>query len=152
MQDALRGHGFEPCQDEDGTIRLRNCPFHHLAAQHRDIVCGMNLALIEGLVAGLRASGLQPVLRSPAGHCCVAIGAPRSRRSRRRGRRTEELLMTQELAPEPAEVTPPGARSRAGHRAAIPAGSADSRPGAAVDLAAAERAAADFLAALGIDR
>jgi predicted ArsR family transcriptional regulator len=74
VEDALRGHGFEPFQDEDGTIRLRNCPFHHLAAQHRDVVCGMNLALIEGLVAGLRASGLQPVLHPQPGQCCVAIG------------------------------------------------------------------------------
>jgi predicted ArsR family transcriptional regulator len=75
VEEALRGHGFEPFQDEDGTIRLRNCPFHHLAAQHRDVVCGMNLALIEGLVAGLRASGLQPALHPQPGHCCVTIGA-----------------------------------------------------------------------------
>ena len=73
VQDVLRGQGFEPFQDEDGTVRLRNCPFHHLAVQHRDVVCGMNLALIEGLVAGLRASGLQPVLRPQPGHCCVEI-------------------------------------------------------------------------------
>jgi predicted ArsR family transcriptional regulator len=75
VADALRGHGFEPFQDEDGTLRLRNCPFHHLAAQHRNLVCGMNLALIEGLVAGLRASGLHPVLDPRPGHCCVVIGA-----------------------------------------------------------------------------
>ena len=74
-ENALRDHGFEPGQDEDGTIRLRNCPFHHLAAQHRDIVCGMNLALIEGLVAGLHASGLHPALDPQPGHCCVIIGA-----------------------------------------------------------------------------
>ena len=73
--DALRGHGFEPSQDEDGIIRLRNCPFHQLAAEHRDLVCGMNLALIEGLVAGLGANGLQPVLDPQPGHCCVVIGS-----------------------------------------------------------------------------
>jgi GTP cyclohydrolase I len=59
--------------------------------------------------------------------------------------------MTQELASEPAEVTPPGAR---------PAPGAVLRPRpelriagapAAADLPAAERAAAGFLAALGID-
>ena len=75
LKDALLGHGFEPFQEEDGTIRLRNCPFHQLAAQHRDVVCGMNLALIEGLVAGLRATGLQPALHPQPGHCCVVIGA-----------------------------------------------------------------------------
>jgi predicted ArsR family transcriptional regulator len=46
-----------------------------LAAQHRDIVCGMNLALIEGLVAGLGASGLHPALDPHPGQCCVVIGA-----------------------------------------------------------------------------
>lgn len=74
-EGALRGHGFEPSQDEDGTIRLRNCPFHQLAAEHRDLVCGMNLALIEGLVAGLGASGLHPALDPQPGHCCVVIGS-----------------------------------------------------------------------------
>jgi predicted ArsR family transcriptional regulator len=73
--DVLRGHGFEPSQDDDGTIRLRNCPFHQLAAEHRDLVCGMNLALIEGLVAGLGANDLQPALDPQPGHCCVVIGS-----------------------------------------------------------------------------
>ena len=73
MQSALAGHGFEPWQDEDGAVRLRNCPFHQLAAQHPGIVCGMNLALIEGLVAGLGPSGLRPALDPGPGHCCVVI-------------------------------------------------------------------------------
>ncbi len=72
--DALREHGFEPWPDEDGTVRLRNCPFHHLAAQHTEIVCGMNLALIEGLVSGLGVSGLHPALDPQPGYCCVVIG------------------------------------------------------------------------------
>jgi predicted ArsR family transcriptional regulator len=75
VEDALRGQGFEPFGDEDGTIRLRNCPFHQLAVQHRDVVCGMNLALIEGLVEGLHASGLRPALHPQPGQCCVEIGA-----------------------------------------------------------------------------
>ena len=73
-EDALREHGFEPWHDEDGTVRLRNCPFHRLAAQHTETVCGMNLALIEGLVAGLGASGLHPALDPQPGCCCVMIG------------------------------------------------------------------------------
>ncbi len=73
-EGALRAHGFEPWQDEDGTVRLRNCPFHHLATQHTEIVCGMNLALIDGLVEGLGASGLHPALDPRPGCCCVAIG------------------------------------------------------------------------------
>lgn len=72
-EDALRGHGFEPWHDEDGTVRLRNCPFHRLAAQHTEVVCGMNLALIEGLVAGLGATGLHPALDPQPGCCCVVL-------------------------------------------------------------------------------
>jgi predicted ArsR family transcriptional regulator len=72
-EDALRGHGFEPWHDGDGTVRLRNCPFHRLAAQHTEVVCGMNLALIEGLVAGLGATGLHPALDPQPGCCCVVL-------------------------------------------------------------------------------
>jgi predicted ArsR family transcriptional regulator len=71
----LRAQGFEPWQAEDGTMRLRNCPFHQLAAEHREVICGMNLALIEGLVAGLGASQLHPALDPQPGCCCVAISA-----------------------------------------------------------------------------
>jgi predicted ArsR family transcriptional regulator len=73
-EQALREHGFEPWQDEGGAVRLRNCPFQHLAAQHTEIVCGMNLALIKGLVAGLGATGLHPALDPQPGCCCVVIG------------------------------------------------------------------------------
>jgi len=75
LDQALAGHGYEPRRAEDGVIRLRNCPFRQLAEHHRDVVCGMNLGLIEGILAGLRAEGLRPVLDPQPGHCCVAIGA-----------------------------------------------------------------------------
>ena len=77
LEGALARHGYEPRRDDAGTIRLRNCPFHQLAEQHRDIVCGMNLGLIEGLIAGLQVPGARPAL-DPSygpGYCCVAIGA-----------------------------------------------------------------------------
>jgi predicted ArsR family transcriptional regulator len=78
LGEALSGNGYEPRRGEDGVIRLRNCPFHQLAERHRDVVCGMNLGLIEGIVAGLGAEGLRPVLDPQPGHCCVAIGADQS--------------------------------------------------------------------------
>ena len=71
---VLVQQGYEPCRGGDGVIRLRNCPFHQLAEQHRDVVCGMNLALVEGLVEGLGADGWHPALDPRPGHCCVAIG------------------------------------------------------------------------------
>jgi predicted ArsR family transcriptional regulator len=74
LAGALARQGYEPRRGEDGVIRLRNCPFHQLAEHHRDIVCGMNLGLIEGITAGLGAAGARPVLDPQPGHCCVAIG------------------------------------------------------------------------------
>ena len=75
---VLTQQGYEPCRGGDGFIRLHNCPFHQLAEQHRDVVCGMNLALVEGLIAGLGAGGWHPALDPKPGHCCVAIGGDRS--------------------------------------------------------------------------
>ena len=84
-RDAIRGdveglltqQGYEPGR-HGGVIRLRNCPFHQLAERHRDVVCGMNLALVEGLVEGLGADGWRPVLDPKPGHCCVAIHGDQS--------------------------------------------------------------------------
>ena len=78
VESMLAQHGYEPSRGEDGVIRLRNCPFHQLAERHRDVVCGMNLALVEGLVEGLGANGWRPVLDPQRDHCCVAIGSDRS--------------------------------------------------------------------------
>ena len=78
LEGTLAGHGYEPARGEDGVIRLRNCPFHQLAEHHREVVCGMNLGLIEGMLAGLGARGLRPVLDPQPGHCCVTIEADQS--------------------------------------------------------------------------
>jgi predicted ArsR family transcriptional regulator len=75
---VLTQQGYEPCSGADGVIRLRNCPFHQLAEQHRELVCGMNLALVEGLVEGLGAAGWHPALDPRPGQCCVAIGGDRA--------------------------------------------------------------------------
>jgi len=62
--------GYEPFEDADGTIRLRNCPFHALAQARPALVCGLNLALLAGLVGdGGRGVRLDP---GPTG-CCVTI-------------------------------------------------------------------------------
>ncbi|MGH3187559.1 MAG: helix-turn-helix transcriptional regulator [Streptosporangiaceae bacterium] len=77
LTSVLAEHGYQPYRGEDGVVRLRNCPFHQLAEQHRDTVCGMNLALIEGMATGLGAFGVRLVLDPRDGHCCVAIGVDR---------------------------------------------------------------------------
>jgi predicted ArsR family transcriptional regulator len=70
---ALAHHGFEPVRCPDGSVSLANCPFHKLAGQYPDVVCGMNLALIRGLIEGLGLGGLRPVLEPEAGRCCVVV-------------------------------------------------------------------------------
>lgn len=89
VMSTLGAHGYEP-EEMPGEIRLLNCPFHGLVTQHKDLVCGMSLALIEGVVAGLDLKGLKPVLDPMPERCCVAIklidrdGSPRQGRSRSR--------------------------------------------------------------------
>ncbi|MFD9772386.1 helix-turn-helix transcriptional regulator [[Kitasatospora] papulosa] len=73
--EILRARGFEPFWD-GGTLRLNNCPFHALADQFPALVCGMNLAGIEGLLAGPTGgqdwtAEMDPLPRG----CCVALRA-----------------------------------------------------------------------------
>ena len=68
---AVRDCGYEPAAEGD-SIRLRNCPFDALAREHRELVCGMNRALLEGLVAGV-GDELDASLEPRAGECCVAL-------------------------------------------------------------------------------
>ena len=72
---ALRVCGFEPHKgtDGDGEVVLRNCPFDSLRSVSRDLICGMNLALIEGLLAGLEVEGVSARLAPRPGMCCVAL-------------------------------------------------------------------------------
>jgi predicted ArsR family transcriptional regulator len=56
-------------------LTLTNCPFHALAVEHTTVVCGMNLAIMEGLVAGLPRLHLTAVLEPAEGRCCVRLPA-----------------------------------------------------------------------------
>ena len=70
--DTLQCNGFEPDLDE-GRIVLRNCPFHALAQRHTELVCGMNLCLLEGVLDGFGDAGLNAVLEPETGFCCVKL-------------------------------------------------------------------------------
>jgi len=74
--DALCRCGYEPAQRADGDIELGNCPFHQLARQYPELVCSLNLQLIQGM---LEANGDQPeraVLAPRECGCCVIVRAP----------------------------------------------------------------------------
>jgi predicted ArsR family transcriptional regulator len=70
---VLEGYGFEPVHDE-AAVMLRNCPFDTVAVAHPELVCGMNLAIVEGLVAGLGSDAIEARLAPEPGRCCVVIG------------------------------------------------------------------------------
>jgi predicted ArsR family transcriptional regulator len=71
--DLLAGEGFEPEQDND-VVRLRNCPFHPLAATEPELVCGLNHAYLAGVIDGLGAAPcVEAVLAPHAGRCCVEM-------------------------------------------------------------------------------
>jgi predicted ArsR family transcriptional regulator len=62
-------------------VVLANCPFHALAQQFTDLVCGMNLRLLEGVRSALPLDDieLQPRLEPEPGQCCVKFAATRGR-------------------------------------------------------------------------
>ena len=72
---TLDERGYQPRETEAGEIRLGNCPFHALVEDHRQLVCGMNLALAEGMIDGLGDDHITARLDQQPGWCCVAIDA-----------------------------------------------------------------------------
>lgn len=77
-EGALAKHGFEPSREGPTCLRLRNCPFHPLAGQAPDLVCGINHAFLSGFLRGLGVSTVEAVLAPTAGECCVQLRAARS--------------------------------------------------------------------------
>lgn len=76
VMDVLARHGYEPKLGRRKEIALANCPFHRLAEQERDLVCGMNLDFLGGLLDGLKRSDELSARFDPApGYCCVRISA-----------------------------------------------------------------------------
>jgi predicted ArsR family transcriptional regulator len=70
---VLAERGYEPRPADDGTVVLANCPFHQLARQHTDLVCGMNLALLAAAVGDLGETGLAAHLEPEDDVCCVRL-------------------------------------------------------------------------------
>jgi predicted ArsR family transcriptional regulator len=79
LRDALRLRGYEPLEDEHGTVRLRNCPFDKLATERPEVVCNLNLRLLYGLLDGLGLRPARAVLEPGEARCCVVIAAAKAR-------------------------------------------------------------------------
>ncbi|MEV6843144.1 helix-turn-helix domain-containing protein [Actinoplanes sp. NPDC051411] len=66
----LAALGFEPDITDD-LIRLRNCPFHSLAARHGSLICGIALSFVTGMAGS--SPGYAAIPDSSPGGCCVAL-------------------------------------------------------------------------------
>ena len=58
-------------------MTLVNCPFHTLAQEYTELVCGMNLDLMHGLADALDEQAFEPCLDPAPGRCCVRLVGPR---------------------------------------------------------------------------
>ncbi|MEO3885230.1 transcriptional regulator [Nonomuraea sp. B5E05] len=77
VERVLSERGYEP-YEEDGLLRLRNCPFHVLAKEQPLLVCSVNLALCQGLLEGLGDDPGRARLDPRPGECCVAFATSKT--------------------------------------------------------------------------
>jgi predicted ArsR family transcriptional regulator len=69
---ALAEEGYEPHRS-GGVIVLRNCPFDALAREHTELVCGMNLAILDAATDQLPEISLAARLEPSPDRCCVVL-------------------------------------------------------------------------------
>ena len=77
--EMLAVRGYEPhLEGAEGAtgaaarvVRMRNCPFHAVAERFPPLVCGMNLALLEGLLG--RDGPVRARMDARPGECCVVV-------------------------------------------------------------------------------
>jgi predicted ArsR family transcriptional regulator len=70
--NVLARNGYEPRATADG-LTLANCPFHSLAQAYPDLICGLNVHLVGGLLDALGAADLCARLGPAPGRCCVTV-------------------------------------------------------------------------------
>ncbi len=72
LEGGEGGQGAEDAERAaEPAVRMRNCPFHAVAERFPPLVCGMNLALLEGL---LGADGpVRARMDARPGECCVVV-------------------------------------------------------------------------------
>ena len=74
VEPALERLGYEPRRQGD-EVALVNCPFDALAREHTELVCGLNLAFVEGLLEGLDHPHVHACLVPEPQRCCVRVRA-----------------------------------------------------------------------------
>ncbi|MGW8762697.1 helix-turn-helix transcriptional regulator [Streptomyces sp. NPDC055815] len=73
--ETLAARGYEPFLEGD-AVRMRNCPFHAVAESFPPLVCGMNLALLEGLLG--TEGAVRARMDARPGECCVVVEASKN--------------------------------------------------------------------------
>ncbi|MET8766752.1 helix-turn-helix domain-containing protein [Streptomyces sp. NPDC004658] len=83
--EVLAARGYEPYLEGTGSaeggegttgaaarvVRMHNCPFHAVAERFPPLVCGMNLALLEGLLG--TDGPVRARMDARPGECCVVV-------------------------------------------------------------------------------
>lgn len=72
VEDVIDDYGYEPRHEGDRVI-LANCPFHSLAQEYTDLVCGMNLDLFRGMLESLETDEIEARLEPAPNRCCVTL-------------------------------------------------------------------------------
>jgi predicted ArsR family transcriptional regulator len=76
IAEVLGELGYEPRLAGDGqagSVSLANCPFERLAADHRDLVCGLNHTFVSSVGERLGCSGLDVSKHRSGPGCCVRV-------------------------------------------------------------------------------
>lgn len=71
LATALAAGGYEPWIEEQ-TMFLRNCPFHRVAQEQTELVCGLNLEFVSGVATGAGCDGVATRLDPGVNRCCVS--------------------------------------------------------------------------------
>lgn len=72
LADTLADQGFEP-RAGDHEVTLSNCPFHALAREHTELICGINRTFVQGVADGLGCAGVTAHLEPDPDGCCVVV-------------------------------------------------------------------------------
>jgi predicted ArsR family transcriptional regulator len=73
LPSQLTNLGYQPAARPDGTLELRNCPFHPIVQVAPDSACTMNQALLTGLTEGEQGPRYEAVLKPAKHRCCVLL-------------------------------------------------------------------------------
>jgi len=73
VSDVLARHGYEP-RTVDGGVVLANCPFHSLAVDYTELMCGINRDLVDGVLDAVCPGALAARLDPGPDRCCVTVG------------------------------------------------------------------------------